>query len=70
MGEDLERAIDHMLTLALGGLLLFLFISIQLFGEVRGKEDNLLVLFSEIVLGGLILLWSIYRFVKLIKYYR
>ena len=70
MRERLERAVDHALTFALGGLLLYLFISIRLFGVVMGKEDNPIIRDLEIILGITIIAWSIYRFVKMIKYYR
>lgn len=68
--DIIERSIDHALTFAFGLFALFLFIAIHLFGIIGVYEDNLPLRYSELSLGGLILAWSIYRFVKMITYYR
>ena len=70
MREIIERSIDHALTLAFGLFALLLFTAIHLLGVVGVYEDNLPLRYSELGLGGLILLYSIYRLVRMIKHYR
>ena len=69
MRELIERAIDHALTLAFGLFALVLFIAIHLFEVVGVYEDNLPLRYTELVVGGVIVLWSVYRFIKMVKYY-
>ncbi len=71
MREIIERFADYTFILVFGALSLYVFTTIALQGiaiiYVNIYEDNLVILYSELILSGLIFFYGIYRFIRFYK---